>query len=73
VVPNLEGVARYQSVQVERMISNQEQIFTLSALLQNNSNINTGLSGAESLMGLDSRVEELTQRENIGCTILLLH
>jgi len=62
-VPSVAGVASYHSgVPVEKLLSIQEQLVKLSAFLQNNRSFINGLSGAESLMGLGSRVEEVAQQ-----------
>ena len=62
-VPGAGGVPTYQSaVPVEKLQAIQEQLVRLSDFLQNNRSFINGLSGAESLIGLGSRVEEVAQQ-----------
>lgn len=56
------GVSYATNVQIAKLKSIQEQLVRLSDFLQTNRSFIVGLSGAESLMGLGSRVEEVAQQ-----------
>lgn len=56
------GVSYATNIQIAKLKSIQEQLVRLSDFLQTNRSFIVGLSGAESLMGLGSRVEEVAQQ-----------